>query len=120
MNSHPSITWSNYIRFVLNVVLRHLECKSGLYIGLSQFLFTVTRFWSFLIVTHESFCRLLKHIRKFLIATRQSSFPEKHINSKQSEMQSISHYFGKKSEKLYTTVEEPKQNKFFNCLQTFY
>ena len=43
------------LRFVLNVVLRHLESKSGLYFGLSQFLFTVKRFRSFLIVTHDSF-----------------------------------------------------------------
>ena len=41
------------------------------------------------------FCRLLKHIVKFLIETRQSGFQGKHPDSKQSEMQSILHYFWK-------------------------
>ena len=62
------------------------------------YLCSLMRFRSFLVGTHDSFCRFLKYI-KFLVETRQSGFPELRPYRKQSEMQSILDSFGKKNQK---------------------
>ena len=55
------------------------------------FLWSWKRFRSFLIGTHDSFCRFLEYV-KFLVYNRQSGFPELHSYRKHSKIQSILDY----------------------------
>ena len=79
---------------VVQDFFRRFKSKSGLYFGLSL-VFKDVRSW--FLGTHGCLCRLLQHV-KFLVKTRQSSFPE---------LQSILDSFQKKNGK-----------KINNCLGT--
>ena len=58
------------------------------------FLGSWKRFRSFLVGTHDSFCRFLEYV-KFVVYNRQSGFPELHSYRKHSKIQSILDYCGK-------------------------
>ena len=58
------------------------------------YLWSWKRFRSFLVGTHDSFCRFLEYV-KFLVYNRQSGFPELHSYRKHSKMQSILDYVEK-------------------------
>ena len=69
------------------------------------YLWSWKRFRSFLVGTHDSFCRFLEYV-KFLIYNRQSGFPELHSYRKHSKIQSkmigkrINNGFGTKIENI--------------------